>query len=230
MDITGKEVQYAFNHEMRPGYLVLPAGAGPFPGVVVIHEAFGLNDNIRQIAGRFAQEGYAALAVDMFSGRNKVVCLFRFMSANLRGLPDHEGISELEAALTFFGEQEGVDASRMGAIGFCMGGGFAITWAFNDARLQVIAPFYGSAPKNLSEAAARSCPVVGSYPEQDFTTAPAKALQAALDLHYIPNDIKFYPGARHSFFNDQNPRTYHPQAAADAWQRTLAYFQKYLRV
>ena len=228
MNITTQSVTYPFGKETRPAFLAQPEGPGPFPGVIVIHEVFGLNDNIKDITQRFARQGYAALAVDMFSGRSQVVCLFRFMAANLRGLATHAGIDELKAALTFFGQQPGVDPQRLGAIGFCMGGGFAITWAFSDPRLHVIAPFYGTTPKNLEEAAARSCPIVGSFPEKDFTAEPAHALKAALDKQGIPNDIKFYPDTRHSFFNDQSPRTYNAEAADDAWQRTLAFFEKYL--
>ncbi len=92
---------------------------------------------------------------------------------------------------------------------------------------EVIAPFYGMNPRPL-EAVARSCPVVGSYPDPDFTTGAGRALDAALDTYHIPHDIKIYKGARHSFFNDQNSSTYNPQASADAWQRTLAFFSERL--
>ena len=92
MNITTQSVTYPFGKETRPAFLAQPEGPGPFPGVIVIHEVFGLNDNIKDITQRFARQGYAALAVDMFSGRSQVVCLFRFMAANLRGLATHAGI------------------------------------------------------------------------------------------------------------------------------------------
>ncbi len=209
------------------GYLAQPGGDEPFPGLVVIHEAFGLNDQIRDVTRRLAKEGYAVLAVDLFAGRNRMVCMFKYMAANLRGKLEHSGINDLKAALTFLSAQPGVDSSRLGAIGFCMGGGFAIAWACTDPRLKVIAPFYGMNPKPL-EAVARSCPVVGSYPDPDFTTGAGRALDAALDAYQIPHDIKIYKGARHSFFNDQNPTTYNPEASAEAWQRTLAFFSEHL--
>jgi carboxymethylenebutenolidase len=209
------------------GYLAMPDGAGPHPAVVVIHEAFGLNDNIRHIARRFADRGYAALAVDLFSGRNRVLCMARFMTGMLRVAPDRFGIRDLRAALGYLSTVPGIDAGRMGAIGFCMGGGLAIAWACTDDRLRAIAPFYGTNPRPFT-AVARLCPVVGSYPARDFTASSGRKLDLALDGYGIPHDIKIYPEARHSFFNDQG-RAYQPDAAADAWQRVLAFFDSRVR-
>src|SRR5438309_7033960 len=157
------------------GYLALPDGDGPHPGVVVIHEAYGLNDHIRDIAGRFAGAGYAALAVDLFSGRNRAVCMSRYMAGMLIGSVNRYGIDDLKSGLTFLAKLDEVDAQRMGAIGFCMGGGFAIAWACTDSRLKAIAPFYASNPRPL-DVVSRLCPVVGSYPEQDFTARAGRAL------------------------------------------------------
>jgi carboxymethylenebutenolidase len=119
-----------------------------------------------------------------------------------------------------------VDANRLGAIGFCMGGGFAIAWACTDQRLKAIAPFYGSNPRPLS-AVSRLCPVVGSYPDRDFTTAQGQKLDSALDQYNIPHDIKIYANSKHSFFNDQG-RNYNPEAAKDAWERVLAFFREHI--
>jgi carboxymethylenebutenolidase len=224
MSIQTRDITFDFGGQTRPGYIAQPEGKGPFPGVIVIHEAYGLNQNIRQIAGRFAEAGYAALAVDLFSGRSTVLCMFQYMGAQLLGNTDHAGVRELKAALTFLGEQPGVDSTRVGAIGFCLGGGLAITWACTDPRLKVIAPFYGANPRPL-EAVERACPVVGSYPADDFTAGMGRKLDAALDGYGIKHDIKVYEGAKHSFFNDTNPSRHHPAAAADAWGRTLAFFK-----
>lgn len=92
----------------------------------------------------------------------------------------------------------------------------------------MIAPFYGTNPKPIEEAALRLCPVVGSYPEVDFTTPAGRKLDEVLDTTGIPHDIKLYPGARHGFFNDQRPATYNAAASADAWGRVLEYFRTYL--
>lgn len=208
------------------GYLAQPEGAGPFPGVVVIHEVHGLNENIKDISRRFAGEGYAALGVDLFYGRNRAVCMFRFMGGMLFNSLEHQGIHDLKAVLDYLATQPFVDGARLGAVGYCMGGAFAIAWACTDNRLKAIAPYYGMNPRPL-EAVARLCPVVGSYPGADFTAPHGRKLDARLDAYNIPNDIKIYPGAQHSFFNDQRPR-YNADAAKDSWQRVLAFFKEHV--
>ena len=204
------------------GYLALPDGDAPYPGVVVIHEAYGLNDSIRSITDRLAGAGYAALAVDLFTGRNRAICMARYMAGMLGGSVNRYGIDDLKAALTYLAKLDDVDAQRMGAIGFCMGGTFAVAWACTDSRLKAIAPFYASNPRPMA-AVKRLCPVVGSYPEQDFTARSGRALEAALTRYDIPHDIKVYPNAHHSFFNEGG-RAYDEQAASDAWGRVLKFF------
>jgi carboxymethylenebutenolidase len=208
------------------GYLALPDTRGPHPGVVVIHEAYGLNENIKDITGRFADQGYAALAVDLFSGRNKAICMARYMTGMLAGSVNRYGIADLKKALTHLASMPEVDAERIGAIGFCMGGAFAIAWACTDDRLKAIAPFYGANPRPL-EALQRSCPVVGSYPEKDFTASAGHTLGVTLERHGIVHDIKIYPGAGHSFFNDRS-RAHHKASAADSWTRVLGFFGEHL--
>ena len=208
------------------GFAALPDGDGPHPGVVVIHEAYGLNENIKDITRRFAESGYAALAVDLFAGRNRALCMARYMAGMLRGSLERAGIGDLEAALGHLAAMPEVDPERIGAIGFCMGGGFAIAWACTDDRLKAIAPFYAANPKPI-DAVSRLCPVVGSYPEKDFSASAGRALDQALDKSGIEHDIKIYPGARHSFFNDRG-RAFNKEAAEDSWARTITFFGKHL--
>jgi carboxymethylenebutenolidase len=225
--MTGEAISFPASTAPRlAGYLARPGGAGPFPALVVIHEAYGLNDDMREIARRFAGEGYVALAVDLFSGRSQVMCMFRLFAGSLRNSLDHGGVRDLRAALDWLGVQPGVDATRLGAVGYCMGGALAIALSCADKRVKAIAPFYGMNPRPL-EAVARACPVVGSYPERDFTTKGARALDAELDKYAIPHDIKIYPGAKHSFFN--GGRNHDPAAAQDSWRRVLAFFEQHIR-
>ncbi|HXN90719.1 MAG TPA: dienelactone hydrolase family protein [Candidatus Sulfotelmatobacter sp.] len=204
------------------GYLALPDTDSPHPGVVVIHEAFGLNDHIKDLTRRFADEGYAALAVDLFTDRVRAICMARYMAGLLLGSVNRYGIDDLKSALTFLAKLPDVDAQRMGAIGFCMGGGFAIAWACTDSRLKAVAPFYATNPRPM-EAVNRICPVVGSYPENDFTARAGRSLEKALTRQGIAHDIKIYPDARHSFFNDTG-RSYDKTAADDSWRRVMNFF------
>jgi carboxymethylenebutenolidase len=226
MSITTGVIAFPSGRATLEAYLAQPAGPGPLPAVVIIHELWGLNDNIRDIARRFAAEGYVALAVDLFAGRNRAVCLFNFFRVMVAQPFNHQGIQDLRAALDHLSQQPGVDAGRVGAIGFCMGGGFAIAWACTNDRLKVIAPFYGANPRPI-EPAARACPIVGSYPENDWTAGQGRQLAGTLDKLGVGHDIKVYPDARHSFFDDTG-RNFNAEASADAWQRTLAFFKEKL--
>lgn len=206
--------------------LALPEGGGPFPGLLVIHEIFGLNENIRQIAGRFAEQGYAALAVDLFSNRNRTVCMLQaFYGMMLKPL-DNPVLADLQSSLAYLGELPEVDASRLGAVGFCMGGGYALQLAVTAQGLKAASVFYASNPRPL-EAVARACPIVGSYPEKDFTADAARRLEAELTKHDIPHDLKIYENTLHSFFNRQRTG-FEVEASRDAWQRMLSFFKEYL--
>ena len=226
MELAAQMTTFQSGNRQLDGYLARPEGEGYFPGMVVIHEAFGLNENIKDIARRFAEQGYVALAVDLFAGRNRAVCMFRFMGNLLLHSLHNNSITDLKATLTFLSEQPGVDGARLGAVGYCMGGSFAIAWACTDDRLKAIAPYYAGNPRPL-EAVARLCPVVGSYPDKDFTTKQGQKLDVELERYQVPHDIKIYPGAKHSFFNDTS-RSYNESAAQNSWERVLAFFGEHL--
>jgi carboxymethylenebutenolidase len=209
-------------------YLVVPTGIGPHPGVVVVHEAFGLNDNIRDICARFAEQGYAALGVDLFDGRNRVVCMARMFIGGMIGKLDYFGVPALKAALGRLADRPEVESGRLGAIGFCLGGSVVLTWACTENRLTAIAPYYGTAPRPR-EAIRRLCPVVGSWPDRDFTTKAARILETELTAASVPHDIKVYPGTKHAFFNDELSKTYDAVAAADSWERVIAFFDEHVK-
>jgi carboxymethylenebutenolidase len=217
------EIREIDRNELKGGgYLVTPDGSGPHPGVVVIHEVYGLNDQIKEICQRFAAAGYAALAVDLFTDRNRAVCMTRYMAGMLLGSVNRYGVSDLKSALTYLAKNHAIDARRLGAIGFCMGGSFAVAWACTDSRLKAIAPFYAVNPRPL-DVVSRLCPVVGSYPENDFTAKAGRTLDVELDKYDIAHDIKVYPGAEHSFFNTES-KAYNKDAAEDSWIRVIKFF------
>jgi len=208
------------------GFIALPDGPGPHPGVVVIHEAFGLNESIKDVTKRFAENDYVALAVDLFGDRNRTICMARYMAGMLRGSVNRAGVADLKLALSHLMTLPEVDPLRVGAIGFCMGGSFAVAWACTDDRLKAIAPFYAANPRPL-EAVARLCPVVGSYPEKDFTASAGRALDAELTRRDIAHDIKIYPDTRHSFFTAKRSPA-EVDAAEDAWTRVTGFFGSHL--
>ena len=123
-------------------------------------------------------------------------------AGGMAGNLDYYGVPALKAALGELTTRPEVDGARLGAVGFCLGDSIVLTWACTDNRLAAIAPFYGAAPKPR-EAIRRMGPVVGSWPDKDFTTKAAGVLETELTSAGIPHDLKVYPGTRHAFFNDQ---------------------------
>jgi len=154
-------------------YMALPDGEGPFPGIVVIHEIFGLNDNIREITHRFTREGYTALAVDLFSTGNRVICMLRIFHGMLVRPLNNGIVAELQAALNFLKGSPKVDPGRVGVIGFCMGGSYALQLASvadplsgSGQALRAASVFYGMNPRPLEAVA--GLPGRGELPGKGF--------------------------------------------------------------
>lgn len=217
--------------------LALPPGAGPFPGVIVIHEAFGLNDDIRRIAARFAEAGYAAIAPDLYSRGPKVLCVARTMRALSRG--EGDAFDDLDAARAWLGARDDVDASRIGVAGFCLGGGFALLYAVR-APVGATAPFYAVVPKDAEQLRGVP-PVVASYGGRDRTlTAHPARLEGHLRSLGVTHEVKVYPDAGHSFMSRHSGLLasvmsfgpmhvgYRHEDAEDAWSRMLAFFGEHL--
>lgn len=209
-------------------YLARPQQAEKLPGVIIIHEIFGLNDNIKDIARRFAREGYAALAVDLFSKENpRFLCIFKTTMSMLTNILKSSHMGALDGAMQYLQGLPFVDGSRVGVIGFCMGGGYSLAFAVHNQQLKAAHVLYGANPKPLNSVA-QACPVIGSYGGKDkFFANQGRKLEQTLEQYGQPHDIKIYPDATHSFFNDTRD-SYNPEAAADAWQRTLKFFGEHL--
>ena len=218
-------------------HLAVPAvGEGPWPGVVVLHESFGLNADIRQQAGRFAAAGYLALAPDLYSGGG----YWRCMRATFRSLSAGRGkaFDDIDAARRWLDDRPDC-TGRVGVIGFCMGGGFALATAARG--FDAAAPNYAHLPKDLEGALSGACPIVASYGGRDYSLrGTAAKLEPALEHAGVEHDVKEYPEAGHSFLNrhDFGPGGallrvagvgYHGQSAEDAWQRILRFFEAHLR-
>jgi carboxymethylenebutenolidase len=224
-------------HGALPGYLAVPAGAGPWPAVVVLHEVFGLNDDIRRITDRFAEAGYLAFAPGLFSRGPKPVCIVSAFRALATG--SGSAVDDIVAAAETLRADDRSNG-KVGSAGFCMGGGFCLLLA-DRGVFDATAPNYGPFPP-ATGVPSRSCPIVASYGAQDRLLPGAAAkLEEGLAPSGVTRDIKEYPGVGHSFMNQwQTPSPLHfveriaglhhsaPQAE-DAWRRILTFFDAHLR-
>jgi carboxymethylenebutenolidase len=217
------------------GYLAVPtaevSGEGPWPGVVVIHDALGFNDDVRQIAARFATAGHVAIVPNLYARGGAIRCVRGIFKALSSG--HGPAFEDIEAARKLIADRDDC-TGRIGIVGFCMGGGFALLCA--PRGFQASAPYYGVMPKDLAMIDG-ACPVVASLGGKDFTLKGAAAtLEAALTERNIPHDVKEYPDAGHSFANRISPAAlvkvlgfgYHHESSEDAWRRVLTFFGEHL--
>ncbi|HYM55845.1 MAG TPA: dienelactone hydrolase family protein [Solirubrobacteraceae bacterium] len=218
-----------------------PDGEGPHPGVVVLHESFGLNDDIRRIAGRFADAGYVALAPDLYSHGTRIVCLSRVMVDMLSGGMARE-IADIHSAREALAARAEVDPERIAVAGFCQGGGFALV-AGAQPGFSAAAVNYGMVPSERSRLDGL-CPVVASYGGRDRLVGRkmAERLESHLTALGVPHDVETYDGVGHSFFSQVDgwqgwlarvptPMAvgYDEDAAEDGWRRMLAFFDEHVR-
>ncbi|MGI9084320.1 MAG: dienelactone hydrolase family protein [Aeromicrobium sp.] len=212
-----------------------PSGAGPWPGVVVLHEALGLNRDTREQADRVAAAGYVAVAPDLFSNGGAMRCLRSTFATMFRG--EGPAFGDIEATRAYLADRDDCTGA-VGVVGFCMGGGFALLAATRG--FDASAPNYGALPKNAAEVLRGACPIVASYGARDLTLRGAAAkLDRALDHAGVVHDVKEYPGVGHSFMNDHRlgplsvlervAGLHHDAPTADqAWQRIFGFFDEHL--
>ncbi len=224
----GGMTQYQRNGKAVSAYLAMPQGTGPFPAVIVIQEWWGLNAHIKDVAERFAREGYVALAPDLYHG--KVTDDPNDAGKLMGALNRDEAIKDLLGGTQYLKGLKQARADRIGATGFCMGGSFALLLPCRTKEIKAAAPYYGEVPDEAT-LRALACPVLYIYGDADFwiTRDDVKRLEAALKKYNKPGEVKIYSGAPHAFFNDSRKDVYRPQEAQDAWRRTLDFFAKHLK-
>lgn len=222
-------VSYKSGNETVSGYLALPEGHGKHPGIVVIHEWWGLNDQIKDETRKLAAQGYVALAVDLYRG--KVATTPEEAHELMRGVPDDRGMRDLEAAYAYLAARPDVQAGKIGSVGWCMGGGWSIKLAMSEPHLAACIVNYGSLPTEASNIAKIDAPVLGNFGADDRGITPdsVRAFEAAMKAAGKTVDVKIYDGAGHAFENPNNKDGYRPEAAADAWARMTAFLKKTLQ-
>ena len=223
----GRMVEFATNGRSSRGYLATPA-SGRGPGVIVIQEWWGLVDHVKDVADRFAGEGFAALAPDMYHGETAASPddAGKLMMAldvgrterDLRGAVDH---------LLARGE---VSGDRVGAVGFCMGGQLALFAACANPKVGACVDFYGIHPAVTPDLASLQAPVLGFFAEKDAFVTPDAARRLEADLQAAGKDVEItiFDGADHAFFNDTRAEVYHARYAAECWTRMLAFYRRHL--
>jgi carboxymethylenebutenolidase len=193
-------------------------------GVVVIQEWWGLNDNIKRIADRFAAEGFIAAAPDLYHG--VVTTEPDEARKAVMELDMEAAAQEIRAAVGYLLEREAVEG--VGVVGFCMGGRLSLLMSMQAERLGAAIAFYGRALEPEQATQVR-IPVLGLYGSEDhgIPVESVRAMEAALKQAVVPCQFQIYEGAQHAFFNDTRA-SYHPEAAADAWARSLAWLREHL--
>lgn len=228
--LEGGMVTFPMGTVTVSAYLARPRFKGPAPGIVVIHENRGLLEHFKDVCRRLAKLGYVALAVDLAShegGTAKYSDLAQ-VTAILGRTPPEQLVAMLNAGVAYLQGLPSVRKDRVGAVGFCFGGGMTWRLATSNASLRAAVPFYGPNPP-LEDVPKIKAAILAIYGGEDTRiTGGMPAIREAMQRAGVTFDVVVYPGVNHAFFNDTGER-YHEVSARDAWQRTLAWFEKYLK-
>ena len=226
---SSQEVSYPSGDETVKALLYTPAGKGPFPAIVVIHEWWGLNDWIKEQAGKLADEGYIALAIDLYRG--KVADNPATAHEIMRGVPEDRALRDLHAAVAFLQSRPNVKKDRLASIGWCMGGGYSLDVALEEPTLAAAVINYGHLATDPVAIAKIHAAILGNFGGQDQGIPPdgVRKFETALKEAGKSADIKIYNDAGHAFENPNNKNGYRAQDAADAWQRTVNFLASTLK-
>ncbi|MEE9325196.1 MAG: dienelactone hydrolase family protein [Dehalococcoidia bacterium] len=240
-DVISSAVSYKVGDQDVSAFLCRPRTPGTHPALVVIQEWWGVDNHIKDVTRRFCNQGYVALAVDLYSHfGNKITADPNEAEKLMANLRHDVAMKYLNEGVNYLKAQEFVKGDRIGVVGFCMGGGYALLMACQNREIKASAPFYGQIvneepteefPVNPIDLIPRlSCHLLYFHAGQDpwITTEHANRLRDALVKHNKPGQVQSYADADHAFFNDTR-EVYHEKAAKDAWQKTLAFFQTHLK-
>jgi len=230
-NIETQDVTYPGESVELKAFAAKPASGGPHPAVIVVQEWWGLNEHIKDVARRFAKEGYFAVAPDLYSRQGHKVTTDPNVAAQLMGgLTPDDGIDDLLSTMSWLGRGQDAQDDRVGVIGFCMGGSYALRLPCTTKEIKAAAPFYGEIPPD-DTLQQLGCPIFYAYGENDgwITRQDVDRLAATLKKFHKPGEVKVYTGCSHGFFNDTRKDVYRTAEAQDAWQKVLKLFAENLK-
>ena len=224
-----KSVSYKSGDETVQAVLYTPAGKGPFPAIIVIHEYWGLNDWVKDQASKLADQGYVALAIDLYRG--KVATTPDVAHELMRGVPEDRAKRDLHAAFEFLQSQTNVKKDRIGAIGWCMGGGYSLDAALQEPTLAADVINYGRLATDTDALKKINAPILGLFGGQDHGITPDDVHKFEASMKQLGKkiDVKIYDDAGHAFENPTNKDGYRAEDAADAWKRTVSFLAENLK-
>lgn len=222
-------VTYKSGDETVSGFIATPGTPGRHPGLVVIHEWWGQTPWVRGEAEKFADQGYVALAIDLYRG--KVTSDPKEAAELSRTLPRDRAVRDLEAAYSYLASRQDVNKSKIGSVGWCMGGGYSLQLAEHEPRLAACIVNYGEMPTDPAAIKAIQARLLGNFGADDQVIKPVEVheFEKALQADGKSIDAKIYDGAPHAFQNPGNKTGYRPEAAADSWTRMVDFLAKTLK-
>jgi len=239
MDVTNSTVQLNTSDGNMDAYVAQPKDGGSYPGVVVIQEAFGVNDHMKKVTDRIAAEGYVAICPDIYHREAEKIIAFSDMAkaiATLQRVQDPKAMEDVGAAIAHLKSQSSVKSGSLGVVGFCMGGRLTYLTAAHHANdVKCAVPYYGGGitmgnPSPLSRTGEIKCPMYLFFGAKDqlIPMDQVGQINTELTTKKVPFQMKIYPDAGHGFFCDERG-SYHEKSAKDAWEKTKTFFAQYLK-
>ena len=225
--MSGEMVTFPSNGHECQGYLARPA-SGSGPGIVVIQEWWGLNDNIKDIANRFAAEGFVALAPDLYHG--KATAEPDEAGKLMMAMKIEEAVQDLTGSVDYLKKLPAASGDKIGCVGWCMGGGLSLYLATLKPEIGACVSYYGVIPGAQPDFSKIQGAVLGHYAELDDWAPPAATRELEIKLKSLGKiaELIVYPGTSHGFFNDTRPEAHAAEASAKTWERTTQFFHQYL--
>jgi carboxymethylenebutenolidase len=222
-------VQYKSGEETVSGFLALPEGKGPYPALIVVHEWWGLNDWVKEGAKKFADQGYLTLAIDLYHGQ--VAADQDAAHELMRGLPEDRATRDLQAAFAYLVSRNDVQQNKIGSLGWCMGGGYALQAALNIPELSACVINYGRLVTDAEMIDKINCPILGIFGAKDrgISVKDVEAFKAACNKAGKNVTVQIYQNSGHAFINENNAKGYNAKDAKNAWEKAFAFLEKNLK-